>query len=98
MLLCMEGESLVEGESFVEGESLETVYQFDYLGCRSRFTSDGDHAADMRHRRRALALSRLPVARQPLTIYFPRLDQHVTEAAPLHSERLLDLGSEAWTL
>ena len=32
----------------MEGESLETVYQFDYLGCR--FTSDGDDAADMRHR------------------------------------------------
>ena len=30
------------------GESLETVYQFDYLGCR--LTSDGDDAADMRHR------------------------------------------------
>ena len=32
----------------MEGESLETVYQFDYLGCR--FTSDRDDAADMRHR------------------------------------------------
>ena len=32
----------------MEGESLETVYQFDYLGCR--FTSDGDDAADLRHR------------------------------------------------
>ena len=32
----------------MEGESLESVYQFDYLGCRS--TSDGDDAADMRHR------------------------------------------------
>ena len=32
----------------MEGESLESVYQFDYLGCR--FTSDGDDAADMRHR------------------------------------------------
>ena len=32
----------------MEGESLETVYPFDYLGCR--FTSDGDDAADMRHR------------------------------------------------
>ena len=32
----------------MEGESLETVYQFDYLGCR--FTSDGDDAADMHHR------------------------------------------------
>ena len=32
----------------MEGESLETVYQLDYLGCR--FTSDGDDAADMRHR------------------------------------------------
>ena len=32
----------------MEGESLETVYQFDYLGCR--FTSDGDDAVDMRHR------------------------------------------------
>ena len=32
----------------MEGESLETVCQFDYLGCR--FTSDGDDAADMRHR------------------------------------------------
>ena len=31
----------------MEGESLETVYQFDYLGCR--FKSDGDEAADMRH-------------------------------------------------
>ena len=31
----------------MEGESLESVYQFDYLGCR--FTSDGDDAADMRH-------------------------------------------------
>ena len=30
------------------GESLESVYQFDYLGCR--FTSDGDDAADMCHR------------------------------------------------
>ena len=30
------------------GESPESVYQFDYLGCR--FTSDGDDAADMRHR------------------------------------------------
>ena len=28
----------------MEGESLESVYQFDYLGC------DGDDAADMRHR------------------------------------------------
>ena len=32
----------------MEDESLESVYQFDYLGCR--FTSDGDDAADMRHR------------------------------------------------
>ena len=32
----------------MEGESLESVYQFDYLGCR--FTRDGDEAADMRHR------------------------------------------------
>ena len=32
----------------MEGESLESVYLFDYLGCR--FTSDGDDAADMRHR------------------------------------------------
>ena len=32
----------------MEGESLESVYQFDYLGCR--FTSDGDDAADMHHR------------------------------------------------
>ena len=32
----------------MEGESLETVYQFDYLGCR--FTSDEDDAADIRHR------------------------------------------------
>ena len=32
----------------MEGESLESVYQFDYLECR--FTSDGDDAADMRHR------------------------------------------------
>ena len=31
----------------MEGESLETVHQFDYLGCR--FTSDGENAADMRH-------------------------------------------------
>ena len=30
------------------GEALESVYQFDYLGCR--FTSDGDDAADMSHR------------------------------------------------
>ena len=29
----------------MEGESLESVCQFDYLGCR--FTSDGDDAADM---------------------------------------------------
>ena len=29
----------------MEGESLESVYQFDYLGCR--FTSDVDDAADM---------------------------------------------------
>ena len=32
----------------MEGESHESVYQFDYLGCR--FTSDGDDAADMRYR------------------------------------------------
>ena len=32
----------------MEGEALESVYQFDYLGCR--FTSNGDGAADMRHR------------------------------------------------
>ena len=32
----------------IEGEPLETVYQFDCLGCR--FTSDADDAADMRHR------------------------------------------------
>ena len=32
----------------MEGEALESVYQFDYLGCR--FTSDGDDAADMSHR------------------------------------------------
>ena len=31
----------------MEGESLETVYEFNYLGCR--FTSDGDDAAVMRH-------------------------------------------------
>ena len=30
----------------MEGKSLESVYQFDYLGCR--FTSDGDDATDMR--------------------------------------------------
>ena len=44
MLACMEGESLLEGEL------LDSVYQFDYLECRSLFTSDGDDAADMRHR------------------------------------------------
>ena len=32
----------------MEGEALESVYQFDYLGCR--FTSDGDDAVDMSHR------------------------------------------------
>ena len=32
----------------MEGESLESVYQFDYLGCL--FTSDEDDAADMRNR------------------------------------------------
>ena len=32
----------------MEGEPLDSVYEFDYLGCR--FTSDGDDAADMRHR------------------------------------------------
>ena len=73
----------------MEGESLETVYQFDYLGCR--FTSDGDDAADIGptpshdHRGRALALSRPPVARQPLTA--------VTEDAPLRSECLLDVDA-----
>ena len=66
----------------IEGESPKSVYQFDYLGCR--FTSDGDDAADMRHRGRALAWPRPPVARQPLAA--------VTEAAPLRSERLLDLN------
>ena len=59
----------------MEGESLETVYQFDYVGCR--FTSHGDDAADMRHHGRTLAWSR-----PPLTA--------VTEAAPLRSERLFD--------
>ena len=39
----------------MEGESLESFYQFDYLGCR--FTSDGDDAADMRHRM-AIAVER----------------------------------------
>ena len=37
----------------MEGKSLESVYQFDYLGCH--FTSDGDDAADIRHRGRAVA-------------------------------------------
>ena len=32
----------------LEGEPLEAAYEFDYLGCR--FTSDGDDAADIRHR------------------------------------------------
>ena len=73
----------------MEDESLESVYQFDYIGCH--FTSDGDDAADMNHRmamrwpshgHRRLALSRRPVARQPLT--------PVTEAAPLRTDRLLD--------
>ena len=32
----------------MECKSLETVYQFDYPGCR--FTGDGDDTADMRHR------------------------------------------------
>ena len=44
----------------MEGESLESVNQFDYLGCR--LTSDGDDAADMRHRGRTLAWSRPLVA------------------------------------
>ena len=71
----------------MEGESLETVYQFDYLGCH--FTSDGEDAPDMRHR---MAIeddrsrsARPHVARQPLTA--------VSEAAPLRSERLLDLNA-----
>ena len=42
----------------------------------------GGHASSHGHRERALAYSRLPVARQPHT--------PVTEAAPLRSERLLD--------
>ena len=68
----------------MEVESLESVYQFDCLGCR--FTSDEDDAADMRHHM-AIAgeRSRPPVARQLLTA--------VTEAALLRSERLLDLDA-----
>ena len=32
----------------MKGEPLQSVYEFDHLGCR--FTSDGDDSADMRHR------------------------------------------------
>ena len=67
----------------MEGESLETVCQFDYLGCR--FTCDGDDG----HRGGTLAWSRPPVARQPLTV--------VTEAAHAASVcSTLTHGSEAW--
>ena len=45
----------------------------------------GGHAPSHGHRGRALAFPRLPVARQPLTA--------VSEAAPLRSERLLDLNA-----
>ena len=69
----------------MEGESLETVYQFDYLGCR--FTSDGDDAADMRHRM-AIADER---SRSLDYMWRDKPPTPVPEATPLRSECLLDL-------
>ena len=78
----------------LEGEPLETVYQFDYLGCR--FTSDGDDEADMRHRmaiagERSRSLgclwrdNRLPRSLK-LRLYAASVCSTLTH------------GSEAWTL
>ena len=66
----------------MEGEALESVNQFDYLGCR--FTSDGDDAADMRHR--------LTIAgeRSRSLDYVAQSLTPVSQAAPLRSECLLD--------
>ena len=79
----------------MEGESLETVNQFDYLGCR--FTSsDGDDAADMRHRtaiagERSRSLDYLWRDNR-----LPRSLKLCLYAASVCST--LTHGSEAWTL
>ena len=69
---------------FMECKSLESVYQFDYLGCR--FTSDGDDAADMRHRM-TIAGER---SRSLDYLWHDNRFPPVTQAAPLGSECLLD--------
>ena len=77
----------------MEGEPPETVYQFDYLGCR--FTSDADDAADMRHRmaiagERSRSLGYLwRDNRLPRSQKLPR---------SLSVCSTLTHGSEAWTL
>ena len=78
----------------MEGEALESVYQFDYLGCR--FTSDGDDAADMRHRM-TIASKR---SRSPDYLWhdnrLPRsLKLHLYAASVCST---LARGSEAWML
>ena len=75
----------------MEGESLESVYLFDYLGCR--FTSDGDDAADMCHRmaiagERSRGLDHLWRDNR-----LPRSLKLKASVCPT-----LTRGSEAWTL
>ena len=65
----------------MEGEALESVYQFDYLGCR--FTSDGDDAADMRHR--------MTIAgEQSRSLDYLWHDNRLSRSLKLRSECLLD--------
>ena len=78
----------------LEGEPLEAVCQFDYLWCR--FTSDGDDAANMRHRM-AIAVERSH------SLDYLWHDNRLARSLKLRLYAAsvcstLTHGSEAWTL
>ena len=78
----------------MEGESLETVHQFDYIGCR--FTSDGENAADMRH---LMAIA----GERSRSIDYQRRDNRLPRSLKLRLYAAsvcstLTHGSEAWML
>ena len=78
----------------MEGEPLETIYQFDYLGCR--FTSDADDAADMRHRMAIAGERSRSLGYLWRDNRLPRSLKLRLYAASVCST--LTHGSEAWTL
>ena len=78
----------------MEGEPLETVYQFDYLGCC--FTSDADDAADMRHRMTVAGERSRSLGYLWRDNRLPRSLKLRLYAASVCST--LTHGSEAWTL